>query len=181
MQYWDLFIEALGFASTAVFLYATGLTDDRKLTIFYTIGCFLLGGHLLLMGAYAGGLTTTLSGIRNIAAMKDKTGKVKRAFMFVFIGIFIYYCFNFTMWYDLLVPLASVVMSVGFIYFKGNKLTLCMMLSCSLWLLYGLMIQSNAIIFLEVTSIMMASYRMLKQNNLMPKFNLKLKRRKVSI
>ncbi len=179
MQYWDLFVEALGFAATAVFLYATGLTDDRKLTIFYTAGCFLLGAHLLMMGAIAGGLTTTLSGVRNIVAMKDRTGKIKRLFMFGFIGIFIYYCFHFTMWYDLLVPFASVVMSVGFIYFEKNKLTFCMIFSCLLWLTFGIMVSSNAIILLEVTSILMASYRLIKQNNLIQKF--KLRRQRVSV
>lgn len=177
MQNLDLLTEAFGFTATAVFLYAAGLTDDKKLTIFYTIGCFLLGAHLLMMGAIAGGLTTTLSGVRNIVAMKDKTGTIKRIFMFIFIGIFVYYCFNFTMWYDLLVPLASVVMSVGFIYFEKNKLTLCMITSCSLWLIFGFMINSQAIILLEVATIAMSAIRLVRQNNLLQKLKVKREKR----
>lgn len=179
MEYWKLFAEVIGFAASGLFLFASGLKDDSKLSFYYTLGCIVLALHLFMLEAYAGGLATTLSACRNIAAKKDKTGIIKNIFMVVFLGMFAYYCFNHDHWSDILVPLASVVMSVGFIYLKGNGLTACMILSCMLWLVYGLFIGSHSIIFLEVATILSSSVRIVKQNNLIPAMKKKMSRVRV--
>lgn len=181
MDYWKLFAEIVGFAASGLFLYSAGLTDDKKLSFFYTLGCFILAAHLFMLEAYAGGMTTLLSAFRNIAVRYDRTGQIKHWFMFAFIAIFGYYCVNFTTWYALLVPLASIVMSVGFIYFKKNGLSACIFLSCMLWLMYGLMIGSNSIVFLEVSTILSVSVRFIKQNELMPKLKLKIRKNSVKV
>ncbi len=175
MDHWKLLAEVVGFASSALFLYSAGLTDDKKLSFFYTIGCFILAAHLFMLEAYAGGFTTLLSAFRNIAVRFDKTGKIKHIFMFLFIGIFGYYCINFTSWSALLVPFASIIMSIGFIYFKKNGLSACIVLSCLTWLAYGLIIGSNSIVFLEVSTICSVLFRYFKQNEIIPRFKSKFK------
>lgn len=179
MDYWKLVAEGVGFAASGLFLYSSGLKDDEKLNFFYTIGCFILATHLFMLEAYIGGATTLLSAIRNIAAKKDKTGVVKNMFMVIFVGMFAYYAYAHNHWSEMLVPLASVVMSVGFIYLKGNGLTACMFLSCSLWLMYGLHIESTSIVFLEVASMFSALVRFVNQNSLIPAVKKKISRAKV--
>lgn len=179
MDYWKLVAELVGFMASGLFLYSSGLKDDAKLSFFYTLGCFVLSVHLFMLEAYAGGASTLLSAFRNIAARRDKTGVVKNIFMFVFLGMFAYYCFNHEHWSQILVPLASVVMSVGFIYLKGNGLTFCMVLSCAIWLVYGVCINSHSIVFLEVAIIISASIRIVNQNNLIPIVKQKLSRARI--
>lgn len=168
MDYWKLFAELVGFAASGLFLYSSSLKDDDKLSFYYTIGCFVLATHLFMLEAYAGGMATTLSAIRNIVAKRDKTGYIKNFFMLIFLGMFAYYCMYHEHWTQILVPFASVVMSIGFIYLKKNGLTACIIISCSAWLVYGLFIGSHSIIFLEVASILSATIRLIKQNNIIP-------------
>lgn len=166
MEYWKICAELVGLTSSALFLYSSAAADDKKLNFYYILGCLVLSTHLFMLGAIAGGASVALSAARNILTKNDKSGYVKISFMVIFTGIFVYYCFYNTYWYEVLIPLASIVMSVGFIYLKKNGLSMCILLSCSIWLVYGVSIDSYSIMFLEVTTIFSVMYRIVKQNNL---------------
>lgn len=176
MDYWKVCAEIIGFVASILFLYSSSLTDDKKLTFFYTLGCFVLAAHLSMLGAFAGAATTSLSAIRNIITQKYRYKEIKVAFLLLFLGIFIYYVINHTYWYEILIPLASLVMAIGFIYLKKNGLSACIFLSCSLWLIYGISINSYSIMFLELSTIISVSIRFIKQNELFdfafPKLNI---------
>jgi len=166
MDYWKICAEIVGLASSALFLYSSAAADDKKLNFYYILGCLVLATHLFMLGAVAGGASVVLSAARNLLTKNDKSGYIKISFMLIFTGIFVYYCFYNTYWYEMLIPLASIVMSIGFIYLKKNGLSFCIFLSCIIWLIYGISIDSYSIMFLEISSILSVFYRVSKQNNL---------------
>ena len=166
MDYWKICAEIVGLVSSGLFLYSSASSDDKKLNFYYILGCIALSSHLFMLGAIAGGASVMLSAIRNMLTKNDKSGYIKTSFMLIFLGIFTYYCFNHTYWYEVLVPLASLVMSVGFIYLKKNGLSICILLSCLIWMVYGVSIESYSIMFLETTTIFSVLYRIFKQNDL---------------
>lgn len=167
MDYWKICAELVGIFSSILFLYSSACSDDKKLNFFYTIGCLVLSTHLFMLEAYVGGATVMLSALRNILTKNDKSGYIKTVFMLLFLGIFVYYCFNHTYWHEILMPLASLVMSFGFIYLKKNGLSSCIVISCLIWLIYGIQIESYSILFLEISTICSVMVRIIRQNNLM--------------
>lgn len=179
MDHWKVCAEVVGVISSGLFLYSSSLTDDKKLSFFYTLGCFVLASHLFMLGAFAGGMTTLLSALRNVITYKFRHNIVKNTFMFIFLAILVYYSFNHVYSYEILIPLASVIMSIGFIYLKNNGLSTCIFLSCVCWLFYGIAIESYSVMFLEVSTILSVLIRFLKQNNIITMPSLKLRKTKI--
>jgi hypothetical protein len=173
MDYFSLFVESVGVISTGFYLYSSVLTDDKKLSFYYTIGCLFLASHLLLINAWVAGSSVLLSALRNILVRYDRKGYIKLMFMFIFVGIFAYYFVNHKHWSELLVPFSSVVMSYAFLYTKGNILTLCMFVSAGLWLIFSLYVESYSVLILEISTITLLFVRVIKQNNVLKSFKLK--------
>lgn len=166
MDYWNFAAEIIGFVASTLYLYSASLSDDRKLTFFYNLGCVVLATHLFMLNAYAGAGMVVLSAVRNILIKKYNSPLLKQFFLGVFVFAFSYFCINHTYWHETLVPLASLIMAVGFIYLKGNGLSFALIASCTTWFVYGIAIDSYAIMFLESSTIVCVAIRMLKQNNI---------------
>ena len=179
MDYWNFAAEIIGFVASALYLYSASLSDDKKLTFFYNLGCVVLATHLFMLSAYAGSGMVVLSAIRNVLIKRYNSPLLKQMFLGVFVLAFSYFCINHTYWHETLVPFASLIMAVGFIYLKGNGLSFALIASCSTWFVYGVEINSYAIMFLESATIVCVTIRMLKQNNIVD-FGLLTKRLKIS-
>ncbi len=156
--------DAVGFIATGLFIYSSSLTDDKKLSFFYTIGCFLLAAHLFLMGSMYAGAVTTLSGIRNMVAPFDKTGLVKKLFMMIFIGLLAYTLVESSDLVDIIPALSSAIMSYAFLYTKNNALSFCIFVSASLWFVVAISIGSVPMMVLEAATIATLTYRVFKSN-----------------
>lgn len=164
METGKIVAEAVGFAATAIFIYSSSLTDDKKLSFFYTIGCFLLASHLLMLNSIYAGLVTALSGVRNMISPFDSTGYVKKAFMGIFVALLAYSITEAKSFIDIIPALASVVMSYGFLYTSKNGLSACIFLSASLWLMVGISIESISLMVLETSTMATLLYRVIKSN-----------------
>ena len=164
MEFYNLLAESVGFVATGLFLYSSVLTDDKKFSFYYMIGCLFLSSHLFMIDAFVAGASVLLSFLRNFFMKYDRKGEIKITFMFIFTAIFSYYAVTFTNWYELLVPFAAVLMSYGFMYTKGNLLSFILMSCAGLWLVYALQINSLSVIVLELSTICLIFIRMLKQN-----------------
>jgi len=165
----NLLAESVGFVATGLFLYSTILSCDKKLSFYYMIGCLFLASHLFLLDQVIAACSVLISFSRNFFMKFDRKGEVKLSFMFIFITIFSYYAVTFQHWSELLIPLASVVVSYGFLYTKGNMLSFCIFLCALIWLIFGIEVNSLSIITLEVTSIALLVVRIFKQNKLFSK------------
>lgn len=164
MESGKIVAESVGFVATAIFIYSSSLTDDKKLSFFYTIGCFLLASHLLLLGSMYAGVVTAISGFRNLLAPFDKSGKLKKAFMMVFITLLAYSIAKADTFIDVIPALASVVMSYAFLYTTKNALSACIFVSASLWLMVGISLGSVSLIILEASTMATLLYRVIKSN-----------------
>ena len=165
----NLLAESVGFVATGLFLYSTILSCDKKLSFYYMIGCLFLASHLFLLDQIIAASSVLISFSRNLLMRFDRKGEIKLSFMFIFIAIFSYYTVTFQHWSELLIPLASVVVSYGFLYTKGNMLSFCIFLCTCLWLIFGIEVNSLSVMTLEITSIVLLMFRILKQNKIFSK------------
>ena len=172
MNNYQLLIEAIGLLSVFFYLLSSGTSNDRKMNALGAIGSVILGIYLFLVGEYLASAGLFIAALRNVYSLYYDKGFVKFFFMLIFFALLGYATVNFKNWYDVLTPLAGVIVSYSVLYTEKNQRTFWLFFAAGLWFVYGYQIQSASILLLESFVSVSLVFRALKQNNLMPKYNL---------
>ena len=170
MKDYQLLIEAIGLLSVFFYLLSSGTSNDRKMNALGAIGSIFLGTHLFLAQEYLASAGLGIAALRNIYSLYYDKGFVKFFFMIIFFALLGYATINFKNWYDVLTPLAGVIVSYSVLYTEKNQRTFWLFFATILWFIYGLQIQSMSILLLESFITISLAFRYLKQNNLLPKY-----------
>jgi hypothetical protein len=179
MSNYQLLSEAFGLLSVFFYLVSSGTTNDRKMNALSAVGSIVLGVHLGMAEQYLASAGLGIAATRNICSLYYDKAFVKFFFMLVFFALLGYATVNFINWYDVLTPLAGVVVSYAVLYTAKNQRTFWLFFATVLWFIYGWAISSFSIITLESLITASLLFRFLKQNSLLPKYELlKLNRRK---
>jgi hypothetical protein len=170
---YQLLIEAIGLLSVFFYLLSSGTSNDRKMNALGAIGSFILGTHLFLAEEYLASAGLGIASLRNVYSLYYDKGFVKFFFMIIFFALLGYATVNFKNWYDVLTPLAGVIVSYSVLYTEKNQRTFWLFFATVLWFVYGYEIQSFSILLLESLIIVSLMFRFAKQNNLMPIYNIR--------
>lgn len=158
--------NAVGFLSTALFLYSDIQEDDERLDKFYTLGnCFFLT-HLALLSSFIPAITVLLAVIRNLLNKHFPTSNlIKYFFVTAFTGILLISLVAMGEWQLSLPALVSLIMTFAFLYASGNLLTWALAVCSLLWIVVGIHINSYPTIAIECLSLILLAYRYVKQSN----------------
>lgn len=165
---YQLLSEAFGLVACFFFLWSTGTSNDRLMNKLGFVGCVALGAHLYLSGELLALLGITLAAFRNIFALFYNKKFVRIGFMLGFFSLLGYALFNYNFWYELLTPLAGVIVSYSILYTEKNQRSFWILFATILWFIYGVTIDSFSIVLLEISCLFSLIFRVIKQNNLKP-------------
>lgn len=177
MSNYQLLSEAFGLLSIFFYLISSATANDRKMNALSAVGSVLLGVHLAMAEQYLASAGLGVAALRNIFSLYYNRGYVKFFFMLIFFALLGYALFNYTHWNEVLTPLAGVVVSYAVLYTEKNQRTFWLFFATVLWFVYGFTISSMSIMLLESMIVGSLLIRVLKQNNLIPQFQLPKLRR----
>lgn len=147
-------------------MYSDIQEDDEKLDKYYTIGNVFFVFHLLLLKSFIPAITVSLAVLRNtLDNLYEDNHFIKGTFVILFVFIFVSGLIFAESWQLALPASVSLIMTFGFLFTKGNMLTVIIGICSILWLIVGFHLNSYSIIALETLSVFLLFYRFYKQNS----------------
>ncbi len=172
MSNYQLLSEAFGLLSIFFYLISSATANDRKMNALSAVGSIVLGVHLGMEEQYLASAGLGIAAARNIFSLYYDKGFIKFFFMIVFFALLGYATVNFINWYDVLTPLAGVIVSYAVLYTHKNQRTFWLFFATVLWFVYGFSINSASIMSLEILITFSLVIRVTKQNNWLAQYKL---------
>ena len=161
--------EIIGFAASFFLLFSATRTNDRELIILQGFSNALWIVHYIMFEAITGVIACTFGVLRNLFVFKWNSYKEKMFFVFIF-ALFCVFQIFFVDNYMKIIPIISIfIISYGVLFFKENKLTICLLVGNILFLFFSLYIESISATFNYIAMIILLlhrAYKINKTNNL---------------
>ena len=161
----NLFSELFGLVATILMFIGFFNIDDKKLIIIGTFSNIFWAFHFLILGALGGFISILFSLSRTFIFFKFNNPKIKYVFLII-LSIFLFYKLYLNENLEDILPLISTfVVSYGILFYEKNKLTVVLILSNVLWVIYSIIVVSVSGTISYFVIILILIYRWIKINN----------------
>lgn len=115
-NWYEVFVQALGFAAFAIFMIAYQIKDTRKTQLCFAPGNFLYGVQYILLGSLSGSLVMFAATARDVISVysSKKTLKIVSAVYLVFVWGMT--AILFKNWQEFLMPMSGTLSTIAVLY-----------------------------------------------------------------
>lgn len=158
------FIQIIGIIASSFIISGFGSKSDVKFKLLMVIGNIFFAAHFFMLGAFTAVGIDLINAARNAISIKFNKSK-SLGFLFCALYLFIAF-FTYETKIDIFPTLGAIIATLAIYNLSGKYLRYAMYLSSSLWLSYGIIINSWGTIITETFNILANTatiWRLLKE------------------
>lgn len=149
-----IFVQSIGFIGTLFFFLSYQCRSNKKLFKVQLLSYICYTTHLMLLGAYTGGISYVLNGVRSVClGSESKLLKSKQMCVVICLLQLFTLIFTWNGWISILPVAANIAATVGGYTCNPQKIRIAgMFINSPLWIIYNIIVGSWAGILDEIVS-----------------------------